>query len=281
MDLTTMTPAEIDELWAPIQSREAQARSERYLLREQLHNAEVAEKRGLDKLSNWNRRSVESALAERPAQIQKATEAMDAAIAEQSPFRTEWNRRGGWTRAYLVITNGKGHVHRSMSCSTCYVTTQFGWLTECSGMNEQEIVDAAGERACTVCYASAPVELRLDRKTTLFSEDEKRKAAERAEREEKRRQADAAKITVEGYIDFGRSQTKVFKTVRAVTNAIASELGYLVWLGAEDGRGNDHINNVEVLRAALAAKGIEYDYDKTLATQRKKFERESGRPAKY
>lgn len=63
----------------------------------------------------------------------------------------EFERRGGWTRAFLV-NNSNGHVHSSMQCSTCTPTTRFHWVTEYSDSTEDEIVAAAGERACTVCY---------------------------------------------------------------------------------------------------------------------------------
>jgi hypothetical protein len=43
------------------------------------------------------------------------------------------------------------------SCSTCHPTTRFAWLTELSGKNEDEIIDYAGYKACTVCYPKAPL----------------------------------------------------------------------------------------------------------------------------
>jgi D-alanyl-D-alanine carboxypeptidase len=46
-----------------------------------------------------------------------------------------------------------------MSCSTCYPNTHYAWLTEYSGKDEEEIVYAAGELACTVCFPSAPTEV--------------------------------------------------------------------------------------------------------------------------
>jgi hypothetical protein len=101
---------------------------------------------------------------------------------EVKRWDAEFQARGGWTRAFLVVTNGQGHVHRSQGCSTCYPTTQFHWVTALSGHDEAEIVEAAGERACTVCYPSAPVETR-NRPTTLFTPDEVAKQQARQERE--------------------------------------------------------------------------------------------------
>lgn len=70
---------------------------------------------------------------------------------ESKTLNDEYVRRGGWTRA-LLVTNGNGHVHSSMSCSTCDrggQSTQFQWLVEFSDHDESEVVAAAGWRACT------------------------------------------------------------------------------------------------------------------------------------
>lgn len=61
----------------------------------------------------------------------------------------------GWSRAFLV-RNSNGHIHKSRSCTTCFDTTNYVWLTEMSGRDELEIAYLAGEKACTVCYAHAP-----------------------------------------------------------------------------------------------------------------------------
>lgn len=132
---------------------------------------------------------------------------------EQAPLE-EVYRKYHWTRAFLVL-NGNGHVHSSRSCSTCYPTTQFGWLPEYSGANEVQIVEDAGERACTVCYPSAPVDV-LSRPSKIFSPDERQKMADRearaaakVERERKRIEKAATKDGSELVIyPDGRSQTE-------------------------------------------------------------------------
>jgi hypothetical protein len=199
-------------------------------------------------------------------QIEKLADQID-------PLEGEYRRRGGWTRAFLVTNNG-GHVHRTQACSTCYITTDFVWLTDLSGKDEQGIVDLAGERACTVCYASAPVALRLDRPTQLFSEEEKAAQKAREERAAKKAAAQAVQITVEGFREFGRSKVRVFKSVRAVTNQIASELTTLCWYGPKNFQ--DELSNLTVLRKALKDAGVAYDYDKALANARKRTIREGG-----
>lgn len=63
----------------------------------------------------------------------------------------------GWSRFFLV-TSSKGHIHSSMSCSTCRVTTTYGWLPELSGRTEADCVAEFGPALCSVCFPSAPVE---------------------------------------------------------------------------------------------------------------------------
>lgn len=90
-------------------------------------------------------RDVEAAQAEHG----RAREQVDGL---QEAFRI----RGGWSRAFLVANN-TGHVHSSMDCSTCRPTTQYAWLTDYSGADEDLIVTDAGHRACTMCFPSASV----------------------------------------------------------------------------------------------------------------------------
>lgn len=106
-------------------------------------------------------------------------------------LQAEYVRRGGWTRAYLV-DNADGHVHRSTNCSTWRASTRYHWLTELSGHAESEIVELAGERACTVCYPTAPVDV-LKRPSKLEGpaqraarEAAEHRAAEKAVRDAKR-----------------------------------------------------------------------------------------------
>jgi hypothetical protein len=106
-----------------------------------------------------------------------ATGAVKALEAAQQPYNDEWERRGRWTRAFIV-TNANGHVHRSMHCSTCFPTTRYHWLTEMSDHDEAEIVEKAGQDACTVCYPSAPVESST-KPRQFFTPDEEAKAKAR------------------------------------------------------------------------------------------------------
>jgi hypothetical protein len=134
-----------------------------------------------------------SSLQWRNQSLDKTDESIAAAEAEFVSLKAEYRRlnqiwidHGRWTRTFVV--HG-GHVHSSLDCHTCYPTTQFYWYVEFSGADEQYIVENAGDRACTVCYPSAPV----DRPTTMYTPDEKQskvdaetRAAAKIEREAKR-----------------------------------------------------------------------------------------------
>lgn len=142
---------------------------------------------------------------------------------EMEKYDREFERRGGWPRAFLVA-NKDGHVHKSMNCSTTYATTEFEWMTDYSGASEGEIVEAAGNKACTECYPSAPVEV-LNKPSKMFSKGEIAAQREREERErkaeEKRAKAQAAAVTAEdgGPLTlryYGYEET--VKTERAATS---------------------------------------------------------------
>jgi len=137
---------------------------------------------------NMARRSLEA--------ITSAEVVVDAHRVKIAAYNAEWERRGRWSRAFLV-TGGDGHVHSSMSCSTCNRgdrPTQFQFMTEFSGNDEADIVTAAGWRACTVCYPSAPVGSKGSLPTSMWSKQDQEKAAAKAEREAKKAARDAEKI---------------------------------------------------------------------------------------
>lgn len=85
-----------------------------------------------------------------------------------------------WSRFFLV-KNNNGHIHSSMSCGTCFDTTEFGWLPTVSGKTEAEAVAEFGEILCTVCFPSAPVEWTNGVSKATKTEREA-KAAAKAER---------------------------------------------------------------------------------------------------
>lgn len=88
------------------------------------------------------------------------------AHAAFAPLDAEWDRRGGWSRFFLV-TNNNGHIHNTTACSTCFATTEFSWLPDLSGSTEEDAVNAHGSLLCSVCFPSAPVEWTLGRQAPV------------------------------------------------------------------------------------------------------------------
>lgn len=112
--------------------------------------------------------------------------------AEAAPLDGEFVRRGMWSR-YFKVTNGNGHVHKSMHCSTCFPTTEFAWLYELAGKNEHEMVQAHGESACSVCFPSAPSEYEAMKAAGHVSHAQRASNAERDARNAERQRRAAAK----------------------------------------------------------------------------------------
>jgi len=212
--LTTQTPVEIDTRLAEISEKFAIAQ-----MRADQYGKLAAE--AIAKGEYWAKYHAPD-YAKTAAEYQSTADALAPEIAA---LNGEFTARGGWTRAFLAVTNGSGgHVHRNRSCTSCYVTTEYAWMTEFSGQTEAEIVDAAGERACTYCYPSAPVEV-LDRPTRMFTKDEQRIAAERAERAAKKDAAAAATVC------DAETGEVIYKTERAALNAASAALDDTLWYG--------------------------------------------------
>jgi hypothetical protein len=234
-DLRAATPAEIDTVLAELDYKRwvADTRSRDH---DKIARAYASGRR------SFSGRPDPEAAAKHEALSQEYYEQAQVLRGEMAPYEAEFDRRGGWSRAFLVITSGQGHVHSSQRCHTCYITTQFNWVTEFSGHDEAEIVEAAGERACTICYPSAPVEV-LARPTKIFSQDEREKLAAREAREAKRAEKAAAEIRDP---DTGKL---LFKTERGATNEIAQKLD--AWLRYGDDK---YLADAAKIALAVAAK---------------------------
>jgi hypothetical protein len=238
--LETQTPVEIDSALAEIWERWYAADQRARLMKK---DAVAIAKRIAHGGSNWDQDS----LTRTEARAEELRATADAILAETEPFDAEFERRGGWTRAWKV-TNAGGHVHRSMHCQTCFVTTEFAWLPQVSGMDESLIVELAASAACTVCYPSAPV----DRPTTLWTRDEQAAKAEREaraaakiERERKRLEKALLPDGSELRVSLGHYPSRISTLAtarRELTDAIA-------W-GYHDINGGDY----PILIAAIAAK---------------------------
>ena len=207
-------------------------------------------------------------------------EQADAKALEARPYEDEFKARGGWTRAYLT-TSANGHVHSSMHCSTCNRDgnlTRFAWMTDYSGKDEAQIVEDAGERACTTCYPTAPVDI-LSRPTKMFTPDEKRKQEERAAREQAKAEREAKKIanalTADGSEFVVRTEpegsertwrnSESFKTERAAviwaTDRFAWHGDNLRGLGHQEDRQQVQLDAIREIAAAVSKKhGIPEEY---------------------
>ena len=166
---------------------------------------------------------------------------------DEAQISKEFERRGGWTRTYLVEG---GHLHTSTACSTTYPTTRFYFMADLSGMTEAEIVEAAGERACTVCFPSAPVDV-LKRKSTLRTPGEKAADEARAEKAAKREAAAQAAIVVEGLAEY-RGRAHSFKSERALSNFVAAQASSLAAWGGEHPTAPVWTEDLRIASEALA-----------------------------
>lgn len=207
----------------------------------------------------------------------------------------------GWSRAFLVVANSGGHVHSSMRCSTCYPTTKFNWCVDYSGADEDDIVGDAGERACTVCYPTAPVDV-LSRPSKIFSEEERQKVAERDARRvalaEKKAKAALKAATADGselvvVVDRGINgqhsrnpgqpyeRKTGFKTEQAAYNWMTERLDYAQWRnpnneGQVKGLSEAESEAIETIITSLAHKHgvptatIQTELDRKLAARLKR-----------
>lgn len=196
----------------------------------------------------------------RPHQVERAQTVKADALAairglnaQAAPLEAQYDA-SPWTRYYLV-NNSNGHVHSSTACSTCFPTTQYKWLVDQSGATAADLVELAGERACTVCFPWAPVET-LRRASRLRSDDEIAREQREAERAVKAA-AKAVKAIVDPVdggplrINRDRRYPDTIATARAAQIALVDHMWYAKHGGDEDGK---HAANIEILTVALAAK---------------------------
>jgi hypothetical protein len=185
MDLTTATPAEIDTALLGAYGKIADLTSQQHRLTATVSRIDAAEPGSYQSmLPAYSPENRAKLVAEIDALQKRIWEILDA---EVYPREAQYNDRR-WTRYYLV-DNSNGHVHKDEHCDTCFPTTRYAWLVEQSGMSAEDLVVLAGEKACTVCFPWAPVDI-LKQKTKL--EAPERKAA-RLEREAKKAEREAKK----------------------------------------------------------------------------------------
>lgn len=286
MDLTTATPVEIDtvlyrlygEHWSIRANRESVLTTLRHIVGDKhdyyrktwTYTADEVLRLAEDKADHdttYVGRNAKEALAKYSALgAEKA-----ANEAEQRPLHEEYKRRP-WTRAFLVTD---GHVHRSTECSTCFDTTKFTWLVDLSGSDEAKIVELAGERACTVCYPTAPTLRSFEKASPLFTEEEAERNRQReqraAEKVERQVQKIAKGLTVDGsefecqwtetngrrwdgatrtYVDGPVVHTERFKTEKAAVQWVVQERSW----GQEGPRTAEKRPAFDAIYQAVATK---------------------------
>lgn len=189
-DVRSADPVEFDEHAATAAKELAKARSRRRVGFDALHRAvgdrkktggnwAKSDEQVLEAAREWvNLADGGAASAATGARIrgplhdaQEAQEGLERAREQVDGLDEAFQIRGVWNRAFLV-SNASGHVHSSTGCSTCRPTTQYAWLTDYSGANEDTIVRDAGHRACTTCYPTAPVGDANALPTKMYTPDE-------------------------------------------------------------------------------------------------------------
>lgn len=272
--LKGMTPPEVDELFAAVWDRRYELLEDVYAAWNEVHYA-VGDRRVSAQTWRLGHQEVQG----KAAGTERGREALDrvnrakGAVAELdgtvlAKLENEFDRRGGWSRAYLVTD---GHVHSSMHCSSCNrgeFPTRFSWMIDYSGKSMAEIVEAAGERACTICYPDAPVARRdkgenvaVPKSVMLTSEEIDR--AEAREAEAKRRAEKKAKAALNAITQpdgtplrdemgrDGKQKGSVVKTLRTAKSELKRQCWYGYAWGDSDG---EHERNIQHLGRAVAWK---------------------------
>lgn len=181
---------------------------------------------------SWKFKDVDAKIEKTEATLEELQDQLAAYEAEHiTPLEDEYERRGRWSRFFLVTGNTGGHVHSSMRCSTCNPRTQFIWLVDEADKSEDEIVEKAGDGACTVCYSSAPVVDKRHPRPNPFEDPEVKAAREVRAREKAER--DAAKLAKGIFSPTGGPVTdekgNAFNTERAAETYMLREMEYIGW----------------------------------------------------
>lgn len=185
----------------------------------------------------------------------------------------DWRDNGRWSRFYLV-TNTNGHIHSSVSCSTCFHDTNFAWLTDLSGLTETDAVQAEGEVLCTICYPSAPVSWT----NGISRRDKEAKALREAEKAERQRIKAEKSLSINGDVVEIRTEPKEgsryyghkdFKTLRSAELWLVEAYAHVLveswkdngttncWASAPDAFSNE--NHALVLDLYLKKTGKAFD----------------------
>lgn len=269
--LGKMTEPEVDELFAAVWDHRHDLVMSTFPIWDELHH-DVGDRRIGRR--DWGM-SISEVLEKAQASTGEARRTLDglngikADIAELdrttlAKLDSEFERRGGWSRIYLVTD---GHAHSSRHCSTCNngeFPTKFSWMIDFSGKSDKEIIQAIGKRACSVCYPDAPVHRgsKVIAESSLLTPEEierkrvrEEEAVRRAEKKAKAAlnaitQPDGTPLRDEMGRD-GQQRGSVVKTLRTARTELKQECWYQYAWGDEDG---GHERNIQHLARAVAWK---------------------------
>ena len=224
------------------------------------HAFDVAdnERRGHVKVIARLHQDIASGISYRATYAADQLPAMEARLADARIAVTEANalihelnaQYTGWTR-FFIVRNSNGHVHSSTRCSSCNKmgrATDFGWLVDQAGKTEAEIIELAGEGACSVCFPSAPVTTRENQ--LMLPEV----AAMRAERAAKAA-ANAAKAAAAGISNRDGSPLEngfgVIRTERSAQISAVDEIANRAW-----GYRSNEVQLVKLIDALAFKRGL-------------------------
>lgn len=212
MNPSTATPAEIDGCIVSLKREFASLES----LRE-IHVYML----GLDHISTTER-------GDREQKLKALNGRIEELATQLRSLHDEYIRRGTWTRYYLV-TNNNGHVHTSTDCNTCFDSTEFGWLTQFSGTDHDEMGRLSGMDACARCFPGLPAEIMKAKRDARVDTPERIAVREQAAAE------------------------KAAKAAKAVAKAIANPDGSPLMLPDYMGRPQEVKTEVAASRRVMEA----------------------------
>lgn len=181
--------------------------------------------------------------------------------------------RGSWNRAYLVPD---GHLHKSMNCSTCNkgeTPTKFQFMTDYSGENEKQIVQAAGYRACTTCYPTAPVGDSNSLPSKMLTDDEKKRDEERAEQKQK---LEKKKVDAVSKAPTAHGEPLSLKTLSHYPEEFKTERALSTWyVNSISGSQPYEQKDKDTMKAARykAIYNLALKHDKSIAEVQQEFQK--------
>lgn len=191
-------------------------------------------------------------------QAQDSLDRYNAACSELITARAErdaadkWADHGRWLR-YAVVPGG--HIHNEMGCFTLRWDTDVRWAYPVSGDSVAEAIETYGEALCSHCYPDAPVAQTLG-KVQVDSEGHPISQAEAQAIRDAKDAEKAAKLAAKNAAAVVCPATGkvLYKTDRAATNAVASDLDSAIWYGPTHPSYAEWIATLDTVSAALGAK---------------------------